>query len=136
MLRRSVARVLFPMFGPRGFNRLSAIVETGTYLGGSALLFGQLCDLVGAGQVITIDIQPGRVSATRACGSSWATRPIQRSSSRSARPARRVMVVLDSDHSAAHVLNELQAYSRFESDRSREKFLPSYFPERWLRRIR
>ena len=36
------------------------IVETGTYRGGSALYLASLCDLVGHGEVVSIDIEPER----------------------------------------------------------------------------
>src|SRR2546426_9935981 len=36
--------------------RPDVIVETGTYRGGSAYFFASMCDLIGSGRVITIDI--------------------------------------------------------------------------------
>ena len=38
--------------------RPDLIVETGTAFGGSALYFASLCDLLGHGRVLTIDVQP------------------------------------------------------------------------------
>lgn len=90
------------------------IIETGTYCGGSALYFASLMDLVGGdGQVVTIDIehQPNLPSHPRLeyiQGSS--TNPDILATIRNrASACDRVMVVLDSDHSAKHVLAELNA---------------------------
>lgn len=90
------------------------IIETGTAYGGSALYFARQLDRLGVGSVISIDVEPHTqlprhsrityvqgssvdpsiVQAVHACA---ATHP-------------RVMVVLDSDHGATHVLQELDAY--------------------------
>jgi cephalosporin hydroxylase len=97
--------------------RPTLIIETGTAYGGSALYFARQVERVGGkGMVLTIDIEPAKhlprndhitylnpfssidpnvVRAVRACAS---THP-------------RVMVVLDSDHSEAHVRAELEAYA-------------------------
>ncbi len=40
--------------------RPEVIVETGTYRGGSALFLASICDLVGTGEVVSIDIEPER----------------------------------------------------------------------------
>src|SRR6188508_3614652 len=40
--------------------RPELIVETGTYRGGSALFLASMCDLLGAGEVVSIDIEPLR----------------------------------------------------------------------------
>ncbi len=91
------------------------IVETGTWQGGSALYFGQVCDGVGHGRVVSIDVEPqgplpehDRVEFMRA--SSIDPRTVERVAEL-AREADGVLVILDSDHSRDHVLAELRAYA-------------------------
>lgn len=94
--------------------RPDAIVETGTYQGGSALYLAAVCDFVGNGRVISIDIdhQPGlpeHERITYLLGSSTSAEIVERVRTEVERGS--VMVVLDSDHSAEHVGNELRAYA-------------------------
>lgn len=157
------------------------LLEMGTAGGGSARYFASIFDLMGRGRVITVDIklEPGRPAHPRITyllGSS--TSPdIVRQIEDLVKPGEKVMVVLDSDHRAPHVLRELQIYSRmvtpgqylvvedtninghpvlpkfgpgpaeaaaeflagnqnFTVDRSREKFLVTFFPGGWLKRVR
>jgi cephalosporin hydroxylase len=92
------------------------IVETGTNKGGSALFLAQLCELVGRGQVVTIDIEPVPGGGPRhprleyVVASSTAPETVA-DMRRRAEGAEKVMVILDSDHSASHVLDELRAYA-------------------------
>jgi cephalosporin hydroxylase len=91
------------------------IIETGTAHGGSALFFASLCDLVGRGRVITVDIGPieGRPEHERITyvhGSSVADETVEEVRALAAGAAR-TMVVLDSDHRREHVLRELELYS-------------------------
>lgn len=92
------------------------IVETGTYLGGSALFFAHLCDLLGHGAVMTIDRQQrGTVDhprVTQLTGDALDPEILSAVGARVAN-AKRVLVVLDDDHSAPHVLRELAAYGPF-----------------------
>ncbi len=93
--------------------RPEVIVETGTAAGASALFFASLGDLLGGGEVITVDIvDESRVQhprITRLLGSS--TDPAILEQIRRRVQGRRTMVVLDSDHSKDHVLRELEMYS-------------------------
>jgi cephalosporin hydroxylase len=94
--------------------RPDLIVETGTYLGGSAFYLAGICDLLGNGKIVTVDISapPGRPRHRRITylqGSSTDPGIVVRVARR-ARTAKRVMVVLDSNHSRDHVLRELEAY--------------------------
>ena len=90
------------------------ILETGTWGGGSALYFAMMLDHIGHGQVISVDINvhPNRPEHSRIryiTGSSVAASVI--AEVREEVGKHRVMVVLDSDHRAAHVYDELIAYS-------------------------
>jgi len=95
------------------------IIETGTMDGGSALFLATMCDLVGGGRVITIDIafregQPNHPKLTYVLGSSVA-KEIVANVTESIRPSDRVMVILDSDHRKHHVLEEMQIWSKIVS---------------------
>src|SRR5712692_8075827 len=92
------------------------IVEAGTYLGGAALYFANLFDLMRHGQVVTIDIKDyeGRAKHPRVhflLGSSTAPEIVEKVKG-FIKPRDKVMVALDSDHSKAHVLKELEIYSK------------------------
>ena len=94
--------------------RPDLIVETGTYMGGSALFLASICDLLGRGKVVTIDVsapegRPRHRRITYLHGSSVDADVVGRVQ-RHARRAKRVMIVLDSDHSRDHVLRELELY--------------------------
>jgi cephalosporin hydroxylase len=94
--------------------RPDLIIETGTFKGGSALFFASLFDLLGEGQIVTIDVdaregRPEHPRITYLHGSSTDPEIVARMHSL-AGDANRVMVVLDSDHRDEHVLNELRAY--------------------------
>jgi cephalosporin hydroxylase len=92
------------------------IVETGTNRGGSGLFLAQLCDFLGRGQVVTIDINevpgggPQHPRLEYFVASSTAPKTVA-DMYRRAEDAERTMVILDSDHSARHVLDELRAYA-------------------------
>jgi cephalosporin hydroxylase len=95
--------------------RPQLIVECGTAAGGSALFFASMCDLVGCGQVLTIDVEAGSARPTHPrieylTGSSTDDSTIN-AVKRAARDAADVLVVLDSDHSYQHVLAEMRLYA-------------------------
>ncbi len=99
--------------------RPALIVETGTAFGGSAYFLGDVCELLGRGQVVSIDIlalpdRPEHPRVTYLTGSS--TSPEIVAQVRSRLPADRahgaVLVILDSDHARDHVLAELRAYGQ------------------------
>lgn len=95
--------------------RPDVIVETGTYKGGSAYFFASMFDLMDQGRVLTIDIadQPDKPKHKRISyllGSSTSDSVFQ-AVKNSVKESEKVMVVLDSDHTKAHVLNELRLYS-------------------------
>jgi len=95
--------------------RPDIIIECGTAFGGSALFMASICDLVGNGRIITIDVdtKPVRPSHPRiqyVAGSS--VDPSRISELRTMiSPDEKVMVVLDSAHHMSHVLAELRAYA-------------------------
>lgn len=103
--------------------RPRTIVETGIAHGGSTVLFASLLELLGEdGRVVAVDvdIRPHNREAIEAHPLAKRIDMIQGSSidesvidevRKRVRPGP-VMVVLDSNHSHAHVLAELQAYSR------------------------
>jgi cephalosporin hydroxylase len=93
------------------------VIETGTAHGGSAYYLASLMDLIGRGEIVTIDIYPlaGRPEHARityVTGSSTAHEVVQEVE-RLAEGHERVLVILDSDHSRDHVLDELRIYNRF-----------------------
>jgi cephalosporin hydroxylase len=160
--------------------RPQLIVETGTYRGGSALYLASLCDLLGGGEVISIDVEslrddyPTHPRITYLGGrSSIDSTVVELVRERAV--GRPILVILDSDHSQSHVEAELAAYApmvpvgcyvivedsnigrirkdlmpgplqaidtflasneEFEIDREREKFLITFNPSGYLRRVR
>ena len=91
------------------------IIETGTRFGGSALFMADVCTLVGNGRIVTIDIdapegRPQDDKITYVSGSSVAGDIVTKVKGMIEADTK-VMVVLDSDHSKAHVFKELQAYA-------------------------
>jgi cephalosporin hydroxylase len=96
--------------------RPDLIIETGTAFGGSALYLATLCDTLDRGRVVSIDIAhkdelpPAHPRITYVLGSS--TDPAIAADMReAAAAAETVLVILDSDHSREHVLNELRTYA-------------------------
>ncbi len=96
------------------------VIETGTYRGGSALIWAMVLEQVNPkGRVITIDITDRtrkarslpiwqqRIEFVR--GSSTAPQIVSSIAERTR--GKRVVVLLDSDHSREHVLAELDAYA-------------------------
>ncbi|HWP85489.1 MAG TPA: CmcI family methyltransferase [Terriglobia bacterium] len=105
--------------------RPRVIVETGLYLGGTAVYYASLLRLLEIeGRVISIDIQihPDarrnvENSADRACitlleGDSK-SEEVHRQLRRLLEGETKVLVCLDSDHSAAHTLAELRAFAPY-----------------------
>jgi cephalosporin hydroxylase len=99
--------------------RPSLIIETGTAYGGSALYLASICDLVGAGRVVTIDVtpqsaRPSHPRITYIDASSTSPDTVDRVRSEIGHDDT-VMVILDSDHRMAHVADELALYHSFVS---------------------
>lgn len=162
------------------------IVECGAHKGGSAALWAMILEHVNPeGRVIAIDIEDQFEEAKQLpicqrrveflVGSS--TDPAIVAEVKKRVQGKRALVILDSDHSKAHVLEELKAYSplvhkgdylivqdtvvyghplarwhgpgpmealdefltttdAFESDRSRERYLVSFHPKGYLKRVK
>ena len=98
------------------------IVETGVAHGGSAVFSASLCRLMGKGRGIAVDIEirphnrkrieehPFSDLITLIEGSSTDASVVENIRSQ-INPGEKVLVVLDSDHSYKHVMDELEAYS-------------------------
>jgi cephalosporin hydroxylase len=97
------------------------IIETGVAHGGSLIFYASLCKLIGKGRVIGVDIEirPHNHAAieqhdlfsliTLIEGSSTGADVIDRVRAL-LMPGETVLVILDSNHTREHVLNELEAY--------------------------
>ena len=102
--------------------RPSVIIETGTAAGGSALFLASVCDWLGNGAVLTVDLQdradrPAHERIEYIHGSSIAPETVKTITDR-VKGAGSIMVILDSDHGAEHVLEELRIYSALVTDGS------------------
>lgn len=99
------------------------IIETGTAHGGSALWFAHMLDLVGHGNVVSIDIcgpkffpdRPKHPRIRYITDSSTDPEVFEEVAdwvyADTPNPVKNVLVVLDSDHRAPHVLAELEMWS-------------------------
>ena len=98
------------------------IIETGVAHGGSLIFYSSLCKAIEKGRVIGIDIEirPHNRAAIEAHplsdritlieGSSTAPEIVAQVKSQ-VQPGETVLVILDSNHTYAHVANELEAYA-------------------------
>ena len=124
------------------------IIETGTYRGGSAYYFVSICDLLGSGQVMTIDRMGnlGRPTHPRieyVKGSSVDPEVLALVKERVAVANGPILVVLDSDHHEPHVRKELEAYHEFvtpgsyliveDTNINGHPVNPFFVPGRWRR---
>jgi len=94
--------------------RPQLIIETGTRHGGSALYLAHLCDLLGSGEIVTVDIVPPtnppvHPRITYLTGSSTSPEIAEEIRRRAAGKSP-IFVILDSDHSMNHVLAEIHLY--------------------------
>jgi cephalosporin hydroxylase len=156
------------------------IIETGTFRGGSALYLATVCEALGQGRVVSVDINqpadlPKHPRIEYLAGSSVDSALVTEIHDRVG-SSDQVMVLLDSDHSRDHVLEELRAYgplvtegcylivedtninghpvarhwgagpmeaidaylaegAPFAVDRDREKFMLTFNPRGFLRRV-
>jgi cephalosporin hydroxylase len=102
------------------------IIETGVAHGGSLVFYATLCKAMGKGRVIGIDIEirPHNRKAIEAhelyeyidlLEGSSTSEAILLETEKLISPGETVIVLLDSNHTKQHVLNELRAYSRLVS---------------------
>lgn len=159
--------------------RPDLIIELGTFDGGSAMFYASLFDLLGNGEVISVDIAPQSNLPTHPriefiTASSVDPAIFERITPR--REGKKVMVILDSDHSRDHVRKELDMWAScvtkgcylivedtnvnghpvlkehgpgpmealddwlktkppFENDPSREKYMVTFHPRGFWRRV-
>lgn len=104
--------------------RPDVIIETGVAHGGSLVYYASLCRAMGKGRIIGIDVEirPHNRKAIEAHelstlitlveGSSTAPDVVDHVKSL-IEPGEAVMVILDSNHTRGHVLDELEAYREF-----------------------
>lgn len=154
------------------------IIETGTHKGGSALYLAHVLDIIGKGEIVTIDVEvyprPTHPRIHYVTGSSTDEATIR--SAVQGRKRDSCLVILDSDHRRDHVLREMELLSpyvtlgsymivedsnvnghptnkeygpgpyeaieaflkdddSFEIDYSREKFLMTFNPNGYLKRV-
>jgi cephalosporin hydroxylase len=101
--------------------RPDVIIETGTNKGGSALYMAQLCDIIGKGRIVTVDIAhppqglPQHQRITYVLGSSTDRQTFDVITSH-VTSGEKVMVILDSDHARDHVVRELELYAPLVSE--------------------
>ena len=102
--------------------RPDVIIETGIAHGGSLIFYASLCQLIGKGRVIGVDltIQPNNRQAIESHeladkialveGDSVHPEVVEKVSAL-VHPGETVLILLDSNHCREHVLKELEAYS-------------------------
>ena len=99
------------------------IIETGTAKGGSAMFYASICELLGEGSVITIDINLQYNESLNEMGRyEWtdrirfvhggSTNPLTYDEVYAIARGKRNMVILDSWHTKEHVLKEMAMYSK------------------------
>ncbi len=124
------------------------IIETGIAHGGSLIYYASLLELIGQGEVlgIDIDIRPHNRAAIEAHPMFKRIRMLEGSSTapeiveqvRKAAEGKRILVVLDSNHTHEHVLAELEVYALLVSvgsycvvmDTVVEDMPEDFFPDR------
>lgn len=98
-------------------NTPDLIIETGTHWGGSAVFLSTICNLIGSGEVLSIDLYPKeslpQVDRLQYIHGSSIDDGVVKIVQEKCKDKSNVMVVLDSNHETAHVLEELRIYSEF-----------------------
>jgi cephalosporin hydroxylase len=95
--------------------RPALLIECGTNRGGSSVFFANLFDLMGQGEVVTVDVKRlhnlSHPRITYLIGSSTSSEIVDVVRKRAAGSRGPVMVILDSDHARDHVRRELEYYA-------------------------
>lgn len=94
--------------------RPDLVIETGTYNGGSAYYMACIMDILGQGSIATVDVaeHAGRPQHPRIrYFKGFSTQPDIVEEMKRLAAGKRVMVILDSDHSRDNVYRELELYS-------------------------
>jgi len=90
------------------------LIECGTNRGGSSRFYAHLFDLMGKGEVMTIDVERmhdiSHPRVTYLIGSSTSDEIVDVVRAKALSCSGPVMVILDSDHAQAHVRRELECY--------------------------
>lgn len=99
--------------------RPDLVIETGAFMGGSALYLAHVMDAIGHGSVLSVEIEtdrelPDHPRIDWLLGMS-STDPVVIEHVAKAADGKRCMVILDSLHTQEHVLKEMDLYSRFVS---------------------
>ena len=103
--------------------RPDLIIETGTARGGTTYYLAHLCDILGNGQIITMDIdlytgfRPFHQRINYVLGSSLDPEIVKKVED-VIKPDMKVLVILDSDHTKPYVLNEINVYKKFVTKNS------------------
>ena len=98
--------------------RPDLIVECGCAEGGGALFLATICDAIQHGRVISIDVDERPVPKHPRIQHIWHSSTSDSAVSsvrKAASDAATVLILLDSDHSKGHVLDEMRVYSEFVS---------------------
>ena len=123
------------------------IIETGIARGGSLVFLSSILELIGNGIVLGIDVELRRhneyaitkhpmFKRIKILKGSSTDPKIFNQTKKIAKNARKVMLILDSDHSKSHVLQELILYSQLVSKGSYIIVCDTItydFPKNWLR---
>ncbi|HSJ01666.1 MAG: CmcI family methyltransferase [Verrucomicrobium sp.] len=96
----------------------SLIIECGTNRGGSSFFFATLLDQLGTdGKIVTVDVEKlhdlNHPRVTYLIGSSTSDEIYTRIKAMAEQAQGPILVLLDSDHSQAHVAGELERYAPF-----------------------
>jgi cephalosporin hydroxylase len=95
--------------------RPALLLETGTNMGGSALYYAHLLDLVGDGRVVTVDVERmhdiSHPKIEFLIGGSTDPEIVETMTARAREADGPVMVILDANHAEDHVRAELAAYA-------------------------
>jgi len=100
--------------------RPDIIIECGTANGGGTLFLSSVCDVIGSGNIVSVDIEdkkdrPQHKRIKYLLGSSTSKEIVEQVRQTVSGDCK-VMVILDSDHHKEHVLNELRIYNELVTE--------------------